>query len=279
MNTSTRLPRAQYNALKPVITVHESMPIGEAIKVMNERKISCLLLSNDDERVVGIFTERDVLRRLTLLDLSDKLERAVGTIATREVLFANLDDLHASVVRLHFEKNVRHFPVLSGKDPVLSNLVGIVTVTDVIRYFLNFETAHHAAKAAEAASTPLAPRPLSVICQNPKQMQLYHSSFGNEGFAPQRVEDTARFFREQENGRVPLIFDFDNYQKNELSSLIVLAKKYRGHLIMTASDLNIVNLFRRYLDKDRQTIALKPFDTDYLVWLLTTKWEGSEPAK
>ena len=84
--------------------MHESASVSDALELMNEKKISCLLLHNDKEKIVGILTERDVIRKLIPLEVEDKFERQVGLIATREVYFADIDRLHESVVRLHFEK-------------------------------------------------------------------------------------------------------------------------------------------------------------------------------
>ena len=267
-----------YNFTRPVVAVLESTSVADAIKLMNDRKISSLLLHNDDERVVGILTERDVLRRLMLLDVADKLDRPVGTVATREVLFADAENVHESVIRLHFEKGLRHFPVLRGKDPVLANVVGIVTITDVIRHYLQLELQQLQQTTPARGDEPVA-RPLSVICRRPTQIVLYQQSFGKVGFTSSRVDDPGKFFRENMRGEVPLIFDFDGYSQVELSSLIVQAKNYPGHLIMTASNQNAVNAFSRFLDKDRQTMALKPFDADYLSWLLTTKWGGTSESR
>lgn len=263
--------RPIYEVQHSAISIPESTTIEGAIREMNEKGISCVLLANADRRVAGILTERDVIRRLTLLDLADKLERPVITIATREVLFADADNLHESVVRLHFEKHVRHFPVLRGDEPLLDNVVGIVTVTDIIRHYLRLDLAAEEKAAAAAREAP-PPRPLPVICRSPKQMGLYQRSFASAGFVPTRVDDPDRFFRDHRGGELPLVFDFDGYPKAELSRLVVQAQKYPGHLILTVSNAAVVNLFRPYLDKRRQTIATKPFDAAYLTWLLTSKW-------
>ena len=270
------MPRTNpsYHIAKPVIAMHESASVSDALELMNEKKISCLLLHNDKEKIVGILTERDVIRKLIPLEVEDKFERQVGLIATREVYFADIDRLHESVVRLHFEKKIRHFPVLRGNVATLENVVGMVTVTDIIRHYLNSE--FNESPQTKRKDTNL--RPLSVICKQPDQVGFYEVQFAKAKFEVTRVSDPAKFFRENARGDIPLIFDFDGYAQKDLSNLIVLTKKYSGHLIMIVSDPGIVTLFRRYLDKQRQTIALKPLDTDYLIWLLTTKWRQLESS-
>ncbi len=266
---------ASYHIASPVIALHEAAAVAEAVELMNEKKISSLLIHNDKNQITGILTERDILRKIVLLDIEDKLERGVGLIATREVYFADYDHLHESVVRLHFEKKIRHFPVLRDKDHTLENVVGMVTVTDIIRHYLHLE--YKSGKPSSRRDPNL--RPLSLICKQPDQVETYDSQFSKFKFEVTRVIDPDKFFREHASGTVPLIFDLDGYAQKELSNLIVLAKKYRGHLIMTVSNPAVVSLFRKYMDKDRQTIAQKPLDVDYLVWLLTQKWPQIKTPK
>lgn len=259
-----------YKITQPVASLPETASIGEAVQLMIDKNISSVLLTSDGLMVTGILTERDIIRRLTLLDMQDKLTRAVMTIATREVFFADHDHLHETLVRLHFEKRIRHFPVLRGKEPLLENVVGMVTVTDVIRHYLALDVSQQAKKKGAAKKG----KPLPVICHHPSQMAIYVAAFTQIGLLPQRVFDPSLFFREQGRSPHPLVLDLDGYQQKDLSNLIVQAKNYPGHLIMVASNLNIVNLFRPYLNKDRQTIASKPLDVEYLCWLLVTKWKA-----
>jgi len=258
-----------YRISKPIVTIDESKTIGEAIELMNSSKLSCLLLVNAAEEIVGVLTERDVLRRLTLLDMTDKLTRAVGTIATREVLFADADNVHESIVRLHFEKGLRHFPVLRGTEHKLANIVGIVTMTDLVRAYLSDEVKRRNEHVAKAEAPE---KQVGVICHKPVLLERYREIFGPAGFTLFHIEDPSAFFRANLHGGIPLIFDFDGFGRGELSKLVPPTKKYPGHLVMAASDPNIVRLFQPYMDHARQTVALKPLDADYLVWLLDAKW-------
>ncbi len=102
----------------------------EAIKRMNQHKIGALLVT-DQGQVSGIFTERDVLRRVV------GMERLPGEIMVSEVMTANvicvgpeadLDDV-AAIMK---EKKIRHVPVCDGE----GKLLGMISIGDV--------NAHHA---------------------------------------------------------------------------------------------------------------------------------------
>lgn len=263
--------RFEYTFSKPVVSLPEHTPIAEAIQTLIDRNISSLLLTNAEAMVTGILTERDVIRRVPLLDVEAKMQRPVLTISTREVFFADPTHLHESLVRLHFEKRIRHFPVLRGEQPVIANVIGMVTVTDVIRYFLAMDTA---SKSERTQPTAPQPRPLPVLCQSPAHLGIYTDAFAAIHLVPYRVDDIANFFRDHSGSKKPLIFDLDGFQPKTLSSLIVQAQHYPGHLIMVTSNPGIVASFRPYLDKERQTIAIKPLDVEYLRWLIVRKWKA-----
>ena len=257
----------QYKIQEKVEVVDESATIGDAVARMNAKNISSLLVANAKGMIVGILTERDVLRRLTLLDVADKLARPVGTIATREVFFADARHLHASIVKLHFEKHLRHFPVLKGADATVDNLAGMLTVTDILRHYLRDE----AERAAEASATKALPLPkrVAVLTYKPAGFSVYKKSLSGPTIKPLPLEDFFGFFKTQAKGEMPLIVDMDGWPTKKLSSIIVQAKKYRGQLILSVSNPDVVTLFRKYLASGRQTIVAKPFDPDYLIWLLT----------
>ena len=59
------------------------MLMQDVVKEMIDKKISSVLVEDDKGMIVGIITERDIVRKFTLLDLEDKLQRTVATIPTR----------------------------------------------------------------------------------------------------------------------------------------------------------------------------------------------------
>lgn len=267
--------RFEYTVSKPVVFLPEHTPISDAIKTLIDRNISSILLTNPDQIVTGILTERDVIRRVPLLDVEEKFQKPVLTISTREVFFADHAHLHESLVRLHFEKRIRHFPVLRGGHPAIANVMGMVTVTDVIRYYLAMDITRQTEKESDIRPKP---RPLAVLCHTPAQLGIYNDAFAAIHLAPYRIIDIANFFRDNARSKQPLVFDLDGFPPKMLSSLIVQAQNYPGHLIMATSNPGIVASFRPYLDKERQSIAIKPLDVDYLRWLLVSKWKAVDSS-
>lgn len=112
--------------------------IDHALKAMIDRNVSSGLVYNEDEIVVGIITEKDILKKLPLLDIDRKLGRKINTIMTRPVKFVHLSSLEQDVVGLHDELEVRNFPILSTDGvPHKDNIAGMITFADIARHYLD----------------------------------------------------------------------------------------------------------------------------------------------
>lgn len=268
------MTQASYTIDPRVVAVDESHTVGDAVLLLKEKGISSLLVTNTKGMVTGILTERDLVRKFTLLDVADKLVRPIATVASRDVHFADFDNLHASIVKLHFERGFRHFPVLKGKEHKLDNVVGMLTITDLLRHYLRDE-AERATKNQASSKNPL-PKHVAVLTARPALFEPYREALTRATLSPARIADVARFVTDHPTGTTPLVVDLDGWKSETLSSVIVQAKKYKGVLVMTVSNPDVVTLFRKFLARGRQTIAAKPFDADYLVWLLTEKDRRAE---
>jgi len=109
--------------------VHCASP-GETVQAaldrMVENKIGSLLVQDADERVVGILTERDVLRR-GLGDPRKLREQRVDEIMTREVMIATPVDSLQYLMGLMTRNRIRHVPVYED-----GRLAGVVSIGDVV---------------------------------------------------------------------------------------------------------------------------------------------------
>ncbi|MDP2654246.1 MAG: CBS domain-containing protein [Candidatus Omnitrophota bacterium] len=112
-----------------VITVKPQTPILEAIKLLTGNQISGMPVVTDDNRVVGILTEKDVLRILTKEKIT--YEDTVSLYMSRNVTVFNENDPVLTVSQF-FERNpIRRVPIV--RDGIL---VGIVSRRDIIAVIL-----------------------------------------------------------------------------------------------------------------------------------------------
>jgi CBS domain-containing protein len=111
-----------------LISIDSTASVLEAIRLMNQHKIGAVVI-NEDGRVNGIFTERDVLRRVMAEQLAPADVR-VGQVMTRDVICVELDADLDEVSAIMKARRIRHLPVCSeGK------IVGLVSIGDVNAHY------------------------------------------------------------------------------------------------------------------------------------------------
>jgi CBS domain-containing protein len=126
-----------------VVTVSPEDPVQLAIARMLEENVGSVAVC-EGERLVGIFTERDVLRLAG--EGPDFPEVRVGDVMTRQpVTLAPNDDV-LDAARLMGERKIRHLPVLEGE-----NLLGMVGIREVVRALVERLWRTHDAEARDRA--------------------------------------------------------------------------------------------------------------------------------
>ena len=112
-------------------TVHSISPtesVIDAVHKMNQFKIGCLMVMQQDQ-VIGIFTERDVLRRV-IGEGRNVNDVTVGEVMTTEVVCCSPETDLDDVAAIMKTRRVRHVPVC-GDD---GKLHGVVSIGDVNAY-------------------------------------------------------------------------------------------------------------------------------------------------
>lgn len=254
-----------------VIFFDVETPIHVIVEAMVEKKVSSILItegSSDNEKVVGIVTERDIVRKFTLLDMADKMERKVAAIMTRPVAFAELKTFKEDVIRLHLDKTIRHFPILKGNDPLKKNIVGILSITDILRAMVIEKT-----PKIESIKTKTLFGPLFLMAKQPSDMEIYRHIFCELGYGTTFISSLDAFLRSHLMAKPPLLVDLDYYTQKELQPLLPAIHVYPGPLVLTSSNLGLIGSLRKFQKKDaNRLIAAKPLDFSYVHWLLSTKW-------
>ncbi|WP_303785976.1 cyclic nucleotide-binding/CBS domain-containing protein [Azovibrio restrictus] len=108
-----------------LITGHEAMTVREAARRMVEYRVGALPILRD-QRMVGIFTERDALARVMVPGLDPDRTR-VAEVMTQNPLSVDIGKSLNHALHLMQNHGVRHLPVLEGQLPV-----GVVTTRDAL---------------------------------------------------------------------------------------------------------------------------------------------------
>jgi CBS domain-containing protein len=110
-----------------VVTVGLDNNVLDAAKLMTDRGIGSVLVL-DGGKVVGIFTERDVMRRIVAEQrnpVAVKVREVMSTSLATATMTTTIEDCAAMMT----ERRVRHLPVLEG-----DKLVGVVSIGDLMAY-------------------------------------------------------------------------------------------------------------------------------------------------
>ncbi|MEV4185140.1 CBS domain-containing protein [Streptosporangium canum] len=110
-----------------VTTVRPEATVTELLELLAEHNIGAVVVSEDGSSIVGIVSERDVVRRLNDRG-ADVLTAPVSSIMTTDVRTcsptANVDDLRQTMTT----HRIRHVPVVAD-----DRLAGIVSIGDVVK--------------------------------------------------------------------------------------------------------------------------------------------------
>ena len=126
-----------------VVKVSPEDPVRVAIARMLEENVGSVAVC-DGERLVGIFTERDVLRLTS--EGPDFDEVRVGDVMTTQLVTLSPNDDILEAARLMSERKIRHLPVLEGE-----NLLGMVGIREVVRVLVERLWRTHDPEARERA--------------------------------------------------------------------------------------------------------------------------------
>jgi len=111
-------------------SVEPKTSIFEALKIMSDKEIGALLVI-EDEKLVGIFSERDYARKVILKGKSSK-NTQVGELMTKKVLYIDPEKTINDCMAIMTDKHIRHLPVIEN-----DKVIGMVTIGDVINQIIS----------------------------------------------------------------------------------------------------------------------------------------------
>jgi CBS domain-containing protein len=113
-----------------VWSVSSDTSVKDALKVLANKDIGAVLVI-DNDKIVGIFSERDFARHMVSVDiLSDTL--LVKTLMSQPVYFINPDQCVEDCMALMTAKHFRHLPVMEN-----GKLIGLVSIGDVVKQMIS----------------------------------------------------------------------------------------------------------------------------------------------
>ncbi len=113
-----------------VWTVSPDAKVIDALGIMAEKNVGALVVTDNDE-IVGIISERDYARKVTLKGLQSQ-DTPVRNIMTSQLYHVHLDTTADQCMALMTEKHIRHLPVREA-----GKLVGVISIGDVVKAIIS----------------------------------------------------------------------------------------------------------------------------------------------
>ncbi|HET6198329.1 MAG TPA: CBS domain-containing protein [Acetobacteraceae bacterium] len=110
-----------------VTTVDPTMTIARVVDVLAEQRIGAALVTDRAEQLLGIVSERDVVRCLAA-NGAQTLEMTAGQLMTRALQVAHPETTVAEAMTMMTVGRFRHMPVVEG-----GRLVGLISIGDVVK--------------------------------------------------------------------------------------------------------------------------------------------------
>ncbi len=119
------------NPAQPVC-VPDSSPIKMALEIFKRERIGCVVAVDEEGRVSGIFSERDVVLKVVLTDIAVNLT-PISEVMTRNPQSATMTTTVGFALNMMSQGGFRHIPIVDD-----DNLpVGLISVKDLVDHVAN----------------------------------------------------------------------------------------------------------------------------------------------
>ena len=113
---------------RPVATVGTNELVSAAIKKLAEYDRGALLVCNDKEELIGIITERDIVRKCFVRG-DDFINKKIADVMTKQVAIALPEDDLDYAINTMKQKKIRHIPVVDNK-----KVLGMISMRDILGF-------------------------------------------------------------------------------------------------------------------------------------------------
>jgi CBS domain-containing protein len=129
-----------------VVSIEPTATLETAVRTLAQHKIGALLVLGPDQRIIGILSERDIVRVLAEQGAS-ALTQPLAQVMTRKVFTCSPSETIAVIMERMTAGKFRHVPVVEQ-----DQVVGVVSIGDVVKYRLQ-EIEHESAALRDYIQT------------------------------------------------------------------------------------------------------------------------------
>ena len=118
------------NKNRQIWTISKDQSVRQALVLMSEKNIGAIIIVDNNDFPIGIFSERDYARKIILKGKSSK-DTLLDEVMTKELITVTRDYKIDQCMEIMNQKRIRHLPVLENK-----KIVGIISIGDVLKIMI-----------------------------------------------------------------------------------------------------------------------------------------------
>ena len=114
-----------------VISINQDDTVYDAINILSEKKIGALPVLNDQNKLCGMLSERDIIQKISNDKKIDFSHTQIKSIMTTKVITCNENTESNVLMTIMTNNKIRHIPIIEK-----NSLIGIVSIGDVVKRLL-----------------------------------------------------------------------------------------------------------------------------------------------
>ncbi len=118
------------NNNRQIWTISKDQSVRQALVIMSEKNIGAIIIVDNKDFPIGIFSERDYARKVILKGKNSK-DTLLDEVMTKELITITRDYKIDQCMEIMTEKKIRHLPVLEN-----NKIVGIISIGDVLKIII-----------------------------------------------------------------------------------------------------------------------------------------------
>ena len=118
------------NKNRQIWTISKDQSVMQALILMSEKNIGAIVIVDNNDFPLGIFSERDYARKIILKGRSSK-DTLLDEVMTKKLITVTRDYKIDQCMEIKTKKRIRHLPVLENK-----KIVGIISIRDVLKIIM-----------------------------------------------------------------------------------------------------------------------------------------------
>ena len=118
------------NKNRQIWTISKDQSVRQALVLMSEKNIGAIIIVDNNNFPIGIFSERDYARKIILKGKSSR-DTLLDEVMTKELITVTRDYKIDQCMEIMTEKKIRHLPILEDK-----KIVGIISIGDLLKIMI-----------------------------------------------------------------------------------------------------------------------------------------------